>query len=336
MEALNAGPLARALEAGRARYNALFAQARHATPTLDAAAFAEQLRLTVAPVVDRVAGAVPDRVEEVAGVLYELALDLTAKELWRRYPVLAEGWRVLLGGLPRHLAAAPRVFAGSVTNALYNLAQTPGARPGEWQTLLLELGKQCLEPARLLEAGKVLAWRAGLAHFRAGALAMCRGLDADVARAALGLEDAAVPLDDVLRRLQADPWLSPAAAGKDPGGRHELRLVAAAGGFRGFGGPFLRPPRVACVDGAFLAGDGESCWVLAADVFGATFHRTDAALPPAAAPAGFRIDRNGKVTRGKRTRAFDELQEWTSAATSATTLAVTVPLSHRVYLVALV
>src|SRR5579884_2119961 len=151
METLIAGALARALKADRPRFNALFAQARHDTPTLDAAAFAEQLRTVVAPVVDRVAEAAPDRAEEVAGVLYELALDLTAKELWRRCPVLAEGWRTLLGGLPRHLAASPRAFAGSVTNALYNLERTPGARPAEWLRGLRELGERCPDPAVLLE-----------------------------------------------------------------------------------------------------------------------------------------------------------------------------------------
>jgi hypothetical protein len=302
MEALITGALARALEAGRPRYNALFAQARHATPALDAVAFAEQLRVTVAPVVDRVAGIAPERTEEVAAVLFELALDLTAKDLWRRYPVLAEGWRELLGGLPGQLAAAPRAFAGSVTNALYNLALTPGARPREWLALVLELGPRCPDPALLLEAGKVAAWRAGLAHLREGALATCRRLGPDLGRAALGIAEAAVPLDEVLERLHADPWLAPAAAAREPGRRRELRLVAAVGGFRGFGGPFLRPPRVAWADGRFLAGDGEAFWVLTADVFGATFHRTDATLPDGRGrAAGFRIDRRGKVTRGKQT-----------------------------------
>jgi hypothetical protein len=111
--------------------------------------------------------------------------------------------------------------------------------------------------------------------------------------------------------------------------------VAAVGGFRGFGGPFLRTPRVAWANGRFLAGDGEESWVLTADAFGATFHRSDATPEGRGRTAGFRIDRRGKVTRGKQTRVFAEFQDYTSAADDETTLAVTVPRSHRVYLVAL-
>ena len=39
MEPLITGPLARVLEAHRARFNALFAQARHDNPQLDAGSF---------------------------------------------------------------------------------------------------------------------------------------------------------------------------------------------------------------------------------------------------------------------------------------------------------
>src|SRR5262245_23292705 len=120
------GPLAKALEADRPRYNALYAQARRATPTLEAAAFALHLRQTVAPIVSAVAAVAPQQVGEVVDVLYEFSLELIAKDFPARYPVILEGWQTLLTALPRQLAAAPRRFAGSVTNALYNLATTPG------------------------------------------------------------------------------------------------------------------------------------------------------------------------------------------------------------------
>jgi hypothetical protein len=61
MNALVTGPLAAALEAGRAPYNALFAQARHAAPALEAAAFADHLRLVVTPIIDAVYAAAPVR-----------------------------------------------------------------------------------------------------------------------------------------------------------------------------------------------------------------------------------------------------------------------------------
>src|SRR5262249_17987849 len=160
------------------------AQARQATPALDADALADYLRATVAPIVEAVARVRPDRVGEVTEVLYEFSLDLLGKDLFARYPALPVGWRILLGRLPEHLAAEPRRFAGSVTNALYNLSLTPGARPPEWIEAMFHLGGACADTTELLEAGKILAWRCGLAHYRRSALAACRSLPPHTARAA--------------------------------------------------------------------------------------------------------------------------------------------------------
>src|SRR5262249_16334423 len=158
-----------------------------ATPQLDADGFVTHLRTIVVPVIDAMAAAVPHQVEAVADVLYELSLDLVGKELLgpkARYPVLPERWRLLFTRLPAHLSAAPRLFAGSVTNALYNLAVTPGARPREWIDSLLMLGPICPDPAALLAAGQAAAWRCGLAHLRGGALATCTRLAPAAARIA--------------------------------------------------------------------------------------------------------------------------------------------------------
>jgi hypothetical protein len=159
VENVIAGPLAAVLKAGRPRFNSLFAQARQATPTLEGAAFANHLRQIVSPIVEAVGAVAPDRLAEVVDVLYEFSLDLVGKELGLRYPVVLKGWSILLREFPRHLAAAPRVFAGSVTNALYNLATTSGARPEEWLSSMQQLGSRCPDVAQFLEAGKVCAWR---------------------------------------------------------------------------------------------------------------------------------------------------------------------------------
>ncbi|MCI0464916.1 MAG: hypothetical protein L0Z62_48970 [Gemmataceae bacterium] len=337
VEKLIDGPLARALEAGRDRFNAQFAQARHTLRSLDGRAFGDFLREVVGPVVEELAQVAPDRVQAVAEVLYEFALELIGRELPRRFPVLAEGWKTVLGVLPRHLAQSPRRFAGSVTNALHNLALVPGARPAEWIESMRRLGGVCSDTATLLEAGQVAAWRAGLAHYREGALEVCARLDPAVACAALALPDGA-PVAQVLGQLRADPWLSPEAAVHDASKARTLRVVARVGDFRGFGGPFLTPPRVAYLEGRFLVGDGEGRWILTADRFGATFHRSAEELPASTGkPRGnFRVDGRGKVTHGKQSVALDELQDSTSQATDGTTLAVTLPLSHRVYLIAAV
>lgn len=339
MEELIRGPFAQALDAGRPRYNALFAQARQAAPRLEPAAFAGFLRETVAPIVDAVAQAAPGKVQETSDALYEMAIELVAHDFPTRYPAILEGWHRLLGGLPRHLAAAPGLFAGSVTNALYNLSVAPGARPQEWVAGIRGLGEMCDNPTTLLEAGKVAAWRAGLAHYRESALDACARLDPMLASGALGIGDPGEdpPLGRILEGLRANPWARPEDLLRPPAREPDLDVAARVGGFRGFGGPFLRPPTVASSGGTLYVSDGEACWCLTADAFGATLHRAGEKLP---SPGDghephFRVERNGKVSRGPHTQTFAGLEGWTSLAATPSTLAATIPLSHLVFLIAL-
>lgn len=345
MEKLITGAFAQILDANRAHFNARFAEARHFQPGLDPEAFKEHLRSVVAPIVEMVARVRADQAAEVAEVLFDLSLDLLGQEFLgpdSRYPFIADGWRYLLPPLSRFVAEAPREFVGSVTNALYNLSATPGARPDEWTASLLQLAEVCPDAAALLKAGQVAAWRAGMAHYRLGALDLCRDLPPPVALAALGLSPQAdhPPLDQLLESLKADPWLhpdshlSPPTSQLPPPTSH-LQIVSRVGAFRGFGGLFLAPPLVFSADGYFIVTDGEGSWWLIADAFGATFHRTDG-QPSAAASTPFALNRSGLVAHGKITRDFPELANASSFAGNRTTLAVTTSLSHAVFLIALV
>jgi hypothetical protein len=340
------GPFASVLAERRARFNGLFAEARLARPTLDGDAFKDVLARLVAPLVERVAAVDPAQAGPVADALYVLALDLTGRDLLgprARHPAVLQGWTWLLPELAPRLAEAPRRLPGAVTNALYHLALTPGARPDDWMLAVAELSPLCADVSELLAAGQVAAWRCGLAHFRLGALDVCARLAPPVAALALGLDAPPADLQLILRRLRADPWLDPRRAAAPADGEPYLRLVARAGAFRGFGGHFIAPPTVTCPGGLFVVGDGERLWTLTADRFGATFHRLEAmpgAGEPPPAPAdpaapGVRITRSGKISWGKASAVFPELESHLSHAASAHTLAVTTPLSHAVFLVAL-
>ena len=343
MAALIHGPLAEALQAGRERFNALFIQARRAAPNLEPGAFGEFLRTSVAPVVERVAAVEPESLQRVAAELYELSLEMLSRDLPGRCPVLAENWQEVLGGLPEQLARHPRLFATSITNALYNLETTPGARPRDWVRSMLRLGAEERDVPTLLEAGKVASWRAGMAHYRDGALAACDELPEALGRTALGLADGSTSpeLRVVLQRLRSDPWLRPEeVCGNGEGVARRLRLVARVGAFRGFGGTFLRPPRLTFSDGQIFTNDGEAYWVMHADAFGRTLHRAGTAPPDGARRAPslqgpFQLNREGVVRCGPHVQTFPELREPTSVVWDQTTLAVTIPSSHAVYVVAL-
>jgi hypothetical protein len=339
------GAFPQILAAKRGRFNSLFAEAKTYRPALDGEAFAAHLTRSVGPVVERVAAARPAQAEAVAEALYELSLDLVSREFLgphSRYPALAEGWTTIFGQLPERLAEAPWVFPGAVTNALYNLAATPGARPGEWAQSLLALSGACASVSELLAAGQVAAWRAGLAHYRQSALERCRALPPNIAGLALGLPRVkasflnAKTRDSLINALLANPWLDPAAP--EPPSNPALKIVARVGAFRGFGGLFMTPPNVSCPGGQLVVSDGDDQWLLFADRFGATFQR--AASPPAGKPKMsqpyFQLSLEGQLTKGALRATFPELERSQSSAANDTTLAVSSPLSHAVYLVAVV
>ena len=334
--------LAAVLRSGRDEFNAQFAEARRRHPDLGGAGFATFLRTTVDPLVRAVEPIQRDSLPQVVMAAYEAGLELVGQKLagpTARYPLIEEAWRRVLCAVAPLVATAPVRIISAVSNALHNLASTPGARPEQWISLLERLGPQCGDIEALLKLGQVAAWKSGLAHFRLGAIAAADALPPALAVAALGAANSS-NWPELRKRLLADPWFDPAAppllAGA-PAGR--LRVVAQAGAFRGFGGVFLEPPRVAAAGEHFLVRSDNESWLLTADVFGATFHRAGVAEFESAArqtklPRGLRV-LDSRVVSGNDRFEIAGLGKLTSAAANETTLALTSELTHAVVLVAL-
>jgi len=329
---------AQILRSGREHFNARFAAARRVTPGLDAAGFTAFLAGPVDGVVQAVEKALPGRGADIAQAAYDLALELAGQRLFsgERGRWIEAGWQQLLPGVPGLVAADPVRVLGSTTNALHTLAATPGARPAEWIDLLTRFGPAVgREVAAWLALGQVAAWRAGLAHFRAPALQLADSLPPAVALGLVGASSDAV-WSDIAARLRRDPWHDPAAG---PADVDPFRLVGAAGAFRGFGGAFVSPPRVSFCADHFQVQSGSERWVLTADACGATLHRArpdePAGEPGDPALGGrLRVRAGGVAFAGGEVNVPD-LGEVTSAAVSATTLALTTTLTHRVLLFAL-
>jgi hypothetical protein len=132
-----------------------------------------------------------------------------------------------------------------------------------------------------------------------------------------------------LQRLQEDRWFDPSRPSAE-----SLRIVRSAGAFRGFGGPFLQPPLVKGTDGGWLVQSADDYWLLVADAFGATLHRSTVeewrAQPEKHAEhVGARVIHNGKALD------LPEAGPITSSGTSAGAIACTFAHSHQIQLVAL-
>ena len=333
------GPFAGVLERHRPRFNAAFAGARRSLRGLDPTAFSDHLIHRTAPLVERVAASSENDTSDAVGIaLYDLSLELFVKGILGgpdRYPAVTRAWTDLFPTIAGFIATAPRRMPAVIVNALCNLSAEKGADADRWLDVMTALVRLCPDGETFLRAGQVAAWRWGMAHYRESALSLCHDLPAAVVAAILDLPEGsdAAYVETVLSNLSADPWYDPAIL---PDRQYKtLSRIGGVGGFRGFGGAFLNPPRAATgADGRIYLSDSEATFVLHADRFGATLHRAAAAMAKPEKNGPFSIDAAGKVRRDGASRKFPRLAGAASFAATEHTLAVCLDLSHHVHIVA--
>lgn len=272
-------PLARVLAGGRSRFNARVAETRHRHPGFDTAAFAAFLGYALDPVIVAVHTLDPERVAVVTHTAYELALSLVAQGVTgssARQPWLDRVWRELAPRYVALIAAQPQAVLAALSNAAIQLSQWPQVRVEEWLQQMNALADQVTDLVQLRALGQLLAWRAGMAHYRSGALAAANLLPPSLALAALD-----APLDGdwpALRdALLADPWHTPQghAHGLADDGIH-------IGAFTGFGGYFAQPPQVRAEAEGFVVRSAGRHFLLFVDIHGAVLMPADAATFEAA------------------------------------------------------
>lgn len=333
--------LASILRSGRSDFNARFIAARHIYPDLQPEAFTEFLRTAVDDLVRAVHAVAADRVGEVTIAAYDAALELVGQKLAgpeantsSRLRLVDEGWRRVLPIIAPLVATAPVRLISGVCNAIHQLASTPSARPKEWIEITEKLGPQCTDPNMFLKLGQVAAWKAGFAHFRQGAIVAGDALPEALVLSALGAKSDSTWMD-LRARLLSNPWFDPSGAGEESS---VIRVAGQVGSFRGFGGLFVEPPLVVATGEYFLARSNSECWLLTADLFGATFHRAsieefESATQRSQLPANLEIEGLRLSLNGERVE-LPAVGEVTSVAANGTTVALTARLTHSIVLIA--
>jgi hypothetical protein len=331
-----------ALQEQRDGLNTRFHLRRRAGVRIDGADLLRHMREVVEPILREVHAVAPDRVAPAVTGLYETSLDLLGASLLGaepKSPFVNRVWREVLPQMPRLIAHHARDVAGRLSNAVQHVAGQPGARPDDWLARMGRVARECGSVSQLLECGRAAAWLSGLVQYRSAGFAALQALPADLACLVAGAPPgtSAEAWARACVRLVADPWLTVGTALADDRNAATIELVGRAGAFRGFGGPFRRPPTVTAEGGQFLAEDGESEWGLLADAYGVFFHRTGDAprtkqKPRKNEPAA--IVQNGQVHWNGAEATIPFLANATSTACNGKTLAVTIPTSHHVFLLA--
>ena len=269
--------LVRELAAGRPRFNAQVAAARRARTGFDNEALIDAVRTRIDPLVVAVEAVAPGRVAPVVEAAFALTVTLVEQALAGERRVLVDrAWTEVAVPLAAAVAERPEPVLAMLTNAVLRLATTAVARPGEWIARMAALGP-LLTADTLAAAGQVVAWRSGMAHYRAGALAVADTLPGTLALAAIG---ATGSWPAIRAALAADRWWTP-----DADAHRGIRF----GGFTGFGGPFETPPQVRAGAQGFIVRAGRRVGLLTVDAWGATLHPADEdefddATPASAAP----------------------------------------------------
>jgi hypothetical protein len=333
--------LAEALRADRESLNQRFALRQRAGARIDQRAFQEHLRTTVNELIGGVARVQPERLRAVVHALFDVSLDLFATGLLGphpKHPHIRAAWREVLPVASRLLAREPTQVAGCLSNAVDHLAAHPPARPSEWIERMRHLSPHCDSVSQWLEVGKVIGWRAGLVQYRPAALRLVRQMPWQLAARCFDTPDEVTESEwyQWLDRVEADRWLA-RVTGQAPAASRSLHIVRVTGGFRGFGGPCLRPPTVTAHDGSLFVTDGNETWQLLADAFGSLWHPVPIS-PTQSRASGvvshIAVDSNGRVAWEGMCQDFVELADASSFACDGQTLAVTLPTSHHVFLVA--
>jgi hypothetical protein len=324
--------MAAALQRGQKSFNARFAAARMGGAVIDGDAVLAHLRDVVAPIVQATANAMPERVDGVLNALFDVSLELFAASLLgpgSKSPAVVAVWTGLLPVLTKHLSRDPKVVAAAMSNGVYRIAQTSGARPNEWIDAVKRIGPKCESVGELLDVGKVAAWQAGMPHYRKGAIGVAKSLRPALAGELLGV--AAEQSCQLLDRMLHDPWFTPQA----PINASELRRVRTIGAFRGFGGEFLCPPTVWASGSNLFVGDSESKWQLYCDCFGSILLRHDGSSRERAIASDLMVRNDGLVEWDGANGKFPELAGAISGfACDGKTLAITLTTSHHVFLFA--
>lgn len=349
---------ARAL-AARERYNAVLGRAlAHGADRGTLAGAVHEVAAAVEPLADQLAA---DAFAATCDALVDVVARVVTARRWRRAgrDVETTGGTAersaVLDVVPRlapWLTVAPAVTVAAVVDGARAVGGGPGAGgdTAAWAARVVAAARATTggtpggeggathdpaSPASVRAAVLVAAWRSGLVRYRRAALDAARSLPGPVARAALSLAPSSTgELRDVLDRHVADPWWWPeGGTTEEPGpwASAGVHVLGRFGGFRGFGGPWLTPPRVVGPDprrpglGWALRTDGPDgpapAWTLVADVHGSVVARAHGPVgepgrPPLPALAGLLDDvtaaacvdsPSGRLTLLSRARSYDVL-----------------------------
>lgn len=354
-----------ALETDRELFNQQFKWYCTNGSLIDKPTFYDHLRNRLSNIVGAVATDFPERVRPVTQELYLASLELFRAQFFGKESKLRELgilWDETLPTIPHLIAREPKRTVGILSNALINISQNKNTRTNQWLADIKRIAKHCQSATELSETCVVLAWLSGVAILRSNALDSLRKMPAHLAKQIVAPNSSAPSIDmmNLVASLENNPWcsLTPAESVTPTGSvtavksaiSREQRLTIAhtVGAFTGFGGNFSAPPKVFLDENRIFAFDEQGLWRLFVDRFGWTLHRCSETVLtkqiPRYSKSGAKhsgnkdmyIENDGTVHAESSTVRLAHIAFASSQASDGHSLAVTLPTSFHVFVVATV
>jgi hypothetical protein len=308
MEKIVCKPLIELLRENANSLNQALRQAAAISKRFDPAAVPVWFKAVVEPIFAAVHERDKTRSRKVFDVLFRDTIDFLTSGAAGSDFELHQACRLLLLLNPKLTAANPARLLRSLTAALKKILRHSTAAARAWIVMMQKIVVLVVDLEELLVAGRFAAWRCGMAHLR-------QQLDFERR-----------PKPEIISAIFGDMTFGPDL--KNPWAKGEPSPGIAVGGFKGFGGEFMHPPRLILRDNMVFVSDGQLTGVVFADRFGCVLLECSDAFDGSAdfAPAP------ASSATGEAAKILGRYKDLTTWAQHDSTLFLTTASSHSVFL----
>jgi len=308
MEKIVCKPLIELLRENADALNQALRQAAATSNRFDPAVVPVWFKHVVEPIFAAVHELDKTRSRKVFDVLFRDTIDFLASGTAGADFELHQACRLLLLLNPKLTAANPSRLLRSLTAAVKKILRHSTAAARAWIAMMQKIVVLVVDLDELLVAGRFAAWRCGMAHLR-------QQLDFERR-----------PKPEIISAVFGDMPFGPDL--KRPWAQGETLKGVAVGSFKGFGGEFMRPPRLILRDNMVFVSDGQQTGVVFADRFGCVLLECSDSFDGS---ADFKLAPVSSAT-GAAAKILGRYKDLTTWAQHDSTLFLTTASSHSVFL----
>ena len=263
MEKISLSQLIVELSDNSALYNQWYKESEMKYGNISSQTLANWMVDVVEPIVEATVAlnSATEKVHEVVKALYLEALKLIGSGLAIRYEDEYKAAWLLMAQMPNLVVKFPTKTISLLNDVLLNLHMYAPEKTMYWCKLIVSSRIEIKTIEDFKIAGRMYAWKCGLAHLRIR-------LNGDFAELSENLQRT------ILQNLGSDKTADDLF--ENPWSNRNIKFEGVQGGFVGTTGFFEHPPKLAQIGEHIFVSDSKSSYALFADQFGKVLHPANA------------------------------------------------------------